>query len=414
MTRRGKRIRGLVMWSYISSTAITFMVFMLMIVMFGFDLEDSIFDYQVSRTIDEMAGVEELPQEASGIAPSLQMQYYIGLESMPAWLRAEVNPEWQDRAFEVFAEERGHYHAAVRTHASGQKIYLLFNAREFIRSTPQIKAYLVIIGTMAGLVFLVSLFSMLKMTRKVSVPLEDMAAVLSQGEDTETVFHLPSDAPTELHALAGAIEERNTRINGLLERERQFNRDASHELRTPLAVAYGALEVLEQTGREDKAMVRLKTAIKDMQLLTEGILWLGREPAQNQTCDVVAVSEQCVSAYGHLVGDRNVTVRIDAANNTAMPVPEAVAMVSLGNLLRNALSYTDEGEVVVTIREGSVAITDTGAGYGNVDSDREGFGVGLTLVNRLCHHFGLEFSVNAKDGGGSLACVKWKPETGSV
>lgn len=407
MVVRSRRVRSLVMGSYISSTIASFVVFILMIVMFGFDLEDQIFDYQVSRTIENVMQGEQLPKEASGSVQSLEMQYYIGLDSMPAWLRGEVDPEWQNRSFEVFAEERGHFHAAVRTLENGRNIYLLFDARPFIRSTPQIKAYLAIIGTMAGLVFLVSLFFMLRTTRKVSVPLEDMAAVLSDGKQVTPSFDLPAAAPAELHALARAIEERDVRISALLDREREFNRDASHELRTPLAVAYGAVEVLEETDSKSKALFRLKTAIKDMQLLTEGILWLGRDPARSQACNAIAVCQQCITAYSHLVGDRKVLIRLDTDGDVEMQAPEAVALVMVGNILRNALSYTDQGEVVLFVRDGFVRVTDTGAGYGHVNKDREGFGVGLTLVTRLCHHFGLSFSVNARKGGGSEARLGW-------
>jgi len=414
MAGRSRRVRGLVMWSYISSTLVSFLVFMLMIVMFGFDLEDQIFDYQVTRTLENLVQTDELPREASGTVHSLEMQYYIGLESMPAWLRSEVNPAWQDRSFEVFAEERGHFHAVVRTLEKGDNVYLLFNARPFIRSTSQIKAYLAIIGFMAALIFLVSLFFMLRMTRKVSVPLEDMAAILSEGKNTTPTFDLPSAAPAELHALARAIEDRDARIGALLEREREFNRDASHELRTPLAVAYGALEVLEATATKSKALFRLKTAIKDMQFLTEGILWLGRDPGRAQACDATAVCQKSITAYSHLVGDRKVTVRLDSQGDIEMPAPEAVALVMVGNILRNALSYTDEGEVVLLVCDGLVVVSDTGAGYGNVNKDREGFGVGLTLVTRLCSHFGFSFVVNAKVGRGSEARLSWDADKISV
>lgn len=414
MAGRSRGVRGLVMWSYISSTIVSFLVFILMIVMFGFDLEDEIFDYQVARTMDELVQAEELPEEGSGTVQSLEMQYYLGLESMPAWLRAEIDPEWQHRSFEVFAEERGHFHALVHTLGGGEKVYLLFNARPFIQSTPQIKAYLVIIGAMAGLIFLVSLFFMLRMTQKVSRPLEDMAAVLSHGKDATPSFDLPAAAPTELHALARAIEERDARIGALLDREREFNRDASHELRTPLAVAFGALEVLEEIGTKNKAMFRLKTAIKDMQLLTEGILWLGRDPGGAQACDATDICRKCITAYSHLVGDRKVKVRLDSEGNVAMQAPEAVALVMVGNILRNALSYTDEGEVDLLVRDGFIMVTDTGAGYGKVNKDREGFGLGLTLVTRLCRHFGFSFAVSAKEGGGSEARLSWSAGSSQV
>lgn len=407
MSRRARRIRGMVLWNYISSTAAIFLVFMLMIVMFGFDLEDDIFDYQVEQALDKLTSEQWPPATASGTVESLEMQYYVGLSAMPDWLRDEIEPTWRNRSFEIFAEQRGHFHAYVRTLENGEPLYILFNARPFVRSTPQIMGYLVIVGSLAGLVLLISLFFLLRMTHRVSAPLEGMAKSLSVGKEAPSRLAVPASAPAELHALAQAIEDRDERISRLLEREREFNRDASHELRTPLAVAYGALEVLEEGGIQNNALGRLKTAVKDMQLLTEGILWLGRDPARAQGCDLAAVCQQCIKSYAHLVGDRNVVVRLEQHGAANMPVPEAVAQVMIGNILRNAMSYTDEGEVVLQVRDGTVTVTDTGAGYGYVDADKEGFGVGLTLVTRLCHHFGLTFHVSSQSSGGSKAELTW-------
>jgi len=80
-----------------------------------------------------------------------------------------------------------------------------------------------------------------------------------------------------------------------------------------------------------------------------------------------------------------------------------VVAIVLGNLIRNAVLYTNEGSVTVTIKEHSVVISDTGIGMSEEQTkkifqpyyraeqsgktSRKGYGVGLTIVNRLSNRF---------------------------
>lgn len=407
MIKQSRRVRSILMRTFLSAMVTSFSIFALIVVIFAFSLEDEIFELQVRDAVNSFVAENPAPEEIRGTLTSLDMDYYVGTDTMPLWLQAEVNPTFRDRPFEVFGEENGHFHAYVHTLQDGRPLYILFNARRFIRSTPQIKGFLVIISSLAGLVLLASAFFLARMSRRVSAPLEHMAEVLADGESVEGRLDVPTRAPRELHMLAHAIEERDARIQLLIERERQFNRDASHELRTPLAVAFGAAEVLHEKKGSSRVLTRLMSAIKDMQQLTEGILWLGRDPDKTQQCDVSGVCEDSVRAYRHLVGDRDITVHVEGLSGALMPVPEPVAQVMIGNILRNAIAYTEHGEVTVCVAEHSVSIRDTGAGFGEVDISREGFGVGLTLVERLCNHFAVHFELVARPEGGSIATLSW-------
>lgn len=404
-----RHVRGMIVRTFIGALVSSFAVFTLMVVLFGFTLEDDIFELQVSEAASRFLQENPAPDAASGTLAGLDMDYYVGTEAMPAWLKVAVDPRYKDQSFEVFGGDHGHFHAYVHTMPDGQNLYVLFNARRFVQSTPQIKGFLVIIACMAGLGILLSLYFLSRMSRKVSAPLEDMAALLSDGGIVEGRLSVPDQAPAELHALAHAIETRDRRIQSLLERERQFNRDASHELRTPLAVAFGAAEVLEEKQPSNAALTRLKSAIKDMQQLTEGILWLGRDPGRGQGCDIGTVCSDSVSAYRHLVGQRDVAITLEGNEGTRMPVPEGVAHVMVGNILRNALSYTDRGAVVVRFGSAAVEVLDTGVGFSGAAAERRGFGVGLTLVERLCEHFGIAFEVASRPEGGTRATLSWEP-----
>ncbi len=408
MRKKGRKVRGLILRNYMMSVIATFSVFTMLLVLFGFDLEDQIFDQQLNVAINKLMEERDATSLTSGDIVGVQMQYYVGLNEMPEWLQREIDPTWGVGNYELFAKEKGHIHMAIRETTSDKWLYVLFNARPYIRSTPQIKSYLVIILGMGGLAVLISLYFTYRMTKKLSKPLEKIAAQLSTGKadipfsDTEE-WHV-----RELEQLVQAMHMRDERIQALLKRERQFNRDASHELRTPLTVATGATEILEGQNSGKPAFLRLQTSLRDMKLLTEGILWLSRDADDSKSCGTEDICKHAVRTYEHLLEGKEVDVRFDVKEQVLFPVPEPVAHVIIGNIIRNAFSYTDGGTVAVRIVENKIQIEDTGVGFGSADKDREGFGIGLSLVQRLCDHFSISLAIETSgDNKGTIATLTW-------
>jgi signal transduction histidine kinase len=84
------------------------------------------------------------------------------------------------------------------------------------------------------------------------------------------------------------------------------------------------------------------------------------------------------------------------------------------NLLRNAMTFTESGEVSVHIDEHAVTVKDTGCGMSDTDLERvfepfyrahdrsnEGYGLGLAIVRRLCRRFGWPLEVDSELGSGT-------------
>ena len=99
--------------------------------------------------------------------------------------------------------------------------------------------------------------------------------------------------------------------------------------------------------------------------------------------------------------------------------PEKVVESVVGNLVRNAVTYTGEGEVLVKLSGDTLLIQDTGPG---MDSDqmknlfkpfvrrqrqRGGFGVGLTIVKRLTGRFEWPLDVESQLGQGTRVTVRF-------
>ena len=407
MVKRPTKISALVYRNYAGSIGVCFAIFVVLTVLFAFNLEDKIFENQVSVKADEIAISQSYQVGTAGAVSGLEMQYYHGTDAMPDWLAGQIKPDWTNGEYEVFGGEKGHYHLAVRGKSSAGKIYLIFNARPFVRSTDQIQEFVIFLVILGGLMMVIVWFFLLRMTRKVTAPVEKIASAAVSGTPLKQVDFDQDNIPAEIATLAKAITEKDNRIQSLLDREREFNRDVSHELRTPLSIAIGAAEIVEKEQVKTGALGRLITSLGDMQLLTEGILWLGRTPDQGESCNAKAACEYAIRTNKHLLADRKVNAEIVGEATVNMPVPETVAQVIIGNLVRNAFRYTENGSVTLSFSEGQLCVEDTGVGYGNVTKDNSGFGVGLSLVKRLCAHFGLQIVIANRDNQGTKATIRW-------
>ncbi len=279
-----------------------------------------------------------------------------------------------------------------------------------------------------GLVLVVLLFSMLSLalgiwsSRRVMAPVTELAERLADMKESERPRQLSRHfADDEVGQLAAALDEYAQRLQELVERDKTFNADVSHELRTPLAVISGATELmLGQPDLPDKMRVRLlriARAARQSTDITSALLHLVRAErgtAQDSKAeDVATVVRQVVGNYRPLIGERPLEIRVREENRLSVIAPESVIAVTVGNLVGNAVRYTQEGSVEVVVDTGHVMILDTGPGipedelpmvfdrhYRGQTADGKGAGLGLSIVQRLCDLYGwrIEFS-NRPEGG---------------
>ena len=92
--------------------------------------------------------------------------------------------------------------------------------------------------------------------------------------------------------------------------------------------------------------------------------------------------------------------------------PEAIVQAAIGNLLRNAIENSDRGEIRIRLQaDATVVIEDPGHGmspeeiselYARVArGGRDGGGIGLDLISRLCEHLGWRLVFSSAPGRGT-------------
>jgi len=214
----------------------------------------------------------------------------------------------------------------------------------------------------------------------------------------------------------------------------QFVAVMSHEMRTPLNAILGYTELLEMGvgGGLDQGSAdyirRIRTGGKHLLDLINDVLDLSRAEAEEvelsmDSVDPVAVAEEVTHLLEREAAQRDLPLVLETP---AEPVPHARADLRrvrqiLTNLLGNAIKFTDEGAVTVSIeaRDGTVAIhvRDSGIGIspevlplvfdrfyqadGTLTRERGGSGLGLAIAQRLARLMGGDIEAHSDLGQGS-------------
>jgi signal transduction histidine kinase/HAMP domain-containing protein len=223
--------------------------------------------------------------------------------------------------------------------------------------------------------------------------------------------------------------------------EREFISNAAHELRNPIAGISGAIEVLRAGAKDDPEalehfLVRLNEDADRISRLTHSLLTLARIEAvgerESEVVDVALAAQEAIQA---LVPPEGVRVELDAGPAVFADGDSALVRQILISLLTNAYKNTPpQGTVTLRARgwesaspassgEGGVLsendvvieVTDTGTGIPPEERDRiferfyrgrnslekEGFGLGLSIAQRMVEVMGGEIGVQSELGKGS-------------
>jgi len=310
------------------------------------------------------------------------------------------------------------------TERDARRLYLVFDRTNVSR----LAAYygLVPLAAVLLVLYVSSWLGFRRLRRAVSPMITLAHRVRELDEDPANIervqsLEVPEDADDEVRELTDALLRYSKRLAHFLERERQFTRDASHELRSPLTVIRMAASILlEDPDLGDarrRTAQRIQRACHDMEELTQAFLLLARESETGLPTEAVCINDliaEEVERARLLAADKPVTSEVRGTQRLFVEAPEKVLSILLGNLLRNAFSYTDAGQVVVEIGAGKVTIRDTGVGIAHdriedmfrpfvrgEDNRRGGHGVGLTIVRRLSDRFGWPVNIVSEPGVGT-------------
>jgi two-component system, OmpR family, phosphate regulon sensor histidine kinase PhoR len=215
--------------------------------------------------------------------------------------------------------------------------------------------------------------------------------------------------------------------------KRDLVSSVSHELRTPLTSIKGFAETLEEdlTGENRRYAEiikrnsdRLINMVRDLLVLSE----LEERPAdlQREETDVRQLAENMIRIFDSQANQKGISIALQSQDDLPTINCDSFKLEQVFiNLLDNAVKYTDEGRITVSLthdeRTFSVEIEDTGIGIPRdrlpriferfyvVDKSRSrktgGTGLGLSIVKHIVLLHGGDVSVESTEGTGTRFVV---------
>ncbi len=367
-------------------------------------LEDRLIDRRLARTADQ---VVQRHAEGRDWEPPPSVRVYWN-EAIPEPLRA-LSPGKYDMPMNGLS-----VNVLVRREGE-QTVVLTDDDADFERIEWEI--YALMAGAFAACVALALALGRATASQVIA-PVTALARAVEQDELTALLPQL--DLRDEMGVLARAFSSRTEDLQAVLLRERWFVGDVSHELRTPLTVMLGAAEVLcartpAPSDLHDHAE-RIRRTAADAADRVAALLMLSRSPEQVDAplISLATVARTEIDRCRPLLEGKDVRLELLAPVDVQIHARPELAGMAIGNLVRNACQFTEQGQVTVRLDAWRLTVEDTGIGIpealrervferfvrGNPDTSA-GSGLGLAIVRRVAEHLGWRVALESPTGGGS-------------
>ncbi len=291
----------------------------------------------------------------------------------------------------------------------------------------------------------------------------DLVGVLALGprlsgqgyarDDQALLRGLADQAGTAIY-VAQLIEEKQIEVRrkeaaeAASQAKSSFLANMSHELRTPLTAIIGYSEMLQDDAEEDgdealyADLEKIRSAGRHLQLIIDDILDLSKIEAGKMELRLISfdlnvfINEVMTTSRPMALKNRN-NLQVEGPDDLGSMYADVTKVRQvLLNLLGNALKFTEDGQVTLSIARRPATeeeralsdewirfrVVDTGIGmtpeqmakifkpFAQVDQSftrrHGGTGLGLTISQRFCHMMGGDISVESQLGVGSSFTVR--------
>lgn len=213
-----------------------------------------------------------------------------------------------------------------------------------------------------------------------------------------------------------------------------FLTNMTHEIRTPLSGIIGFAQVLQEEIQDEKRefATLIQDAAKRLMSTINSVLDLSRLEANKEAfhlkkLDVSNVVRETTRVLEPLAARKNLEFRVDTHGPTEARLDRNALEAILNNLVGNAIKFTDEGFVSVSVTGESggviIEVQDSGMGisddflphifdefrqeYMEADRPHEGSGLGLAITSRLVQKLGGLIDVKSEPGVGTIFRVSF-------
>lgn len=382
----------------------------------SYKLEENAIEADLEKRLDALlAAPRKFPLQETRKVPELRVLTRSDIDALPVEML-----QLEDGMHE-FEPEDGAWLIAIATTDAGR--LAVVEDISLLERRESIGLIMGAVGTMLGIY--VALWLGYYFSRRLLAPLRELATRVAADDDRAPLRQFaPEFGKDEVGALAATIDRYRMRMARALQREREFSADASHELRTPLAVIQNAAEIIEEDGqtseRSRRAALRIANAATRMNDTVSTLLLMVREAQPDTQYEEVSVAD-CIESCLQQQQETGTPIKVEwhKDGDPRLRAPRAAIDSIVGNLIRNAFEHSGARNIALRLEAGRFVVTDDGVGIDEPDlrfilehgrrgssAVGSGYGIGLSLVQRLCKRFGWQLALESRVNQGTR--VEWR------
>lgn len=208
-----------------------------------------------------------------------------------------------------------------------------------------------------------------------------------------------------------------------------FIKDSTHEINTPLSIILMSIETLsiENLAAAQKQKIeRIRLASKSLSHLYKDLVAYNFPHAISSKVENLALDsllKERLEYFAPFFEQKSIQVRSIIESSHIHASVEKMSCV-IDNLLSNAIKYNKKGgHIDILLQDGLLRIRDNGCGMKLKDSKRiferyvrcndfqGGFGIGLTLIKRICDEYHIHIDVQSQIEQGTSFTLTWLSQT---
>ena len=202
-----------------------------------------------------------------------------------------------------------------------------------------------------------------------------------------------------------------------------FVHDTAHELNTPItALSMSVSRALKKQSYDEKILKNISISTKQLFDIYTALSYLSFESKaqESRSIDIKEILEKSVTYYQELSESKNISLNL-SAESYRVKIDETKLTMLFGNLINNAIKYSHpSSKIDIVFKDKVFSIEDYGIGiekeklskifetYNRETEYAGGFGIGLSIVQKISQEYGLQLEVNSELAKGSCFRVMFR------
>ena len=198
----------------------------------------------------------------------------------------------------------------------------------------------------------------------------------------------------------------------------RFIKDSAHEINTPIASLLMSVSALKKKGIADpKILNHISISSKQISDVYNSLSHLAFDDIKIERTTLAVnfkeVVQRSVEFYSEIAKAKSIHIHTELENLSIM-IDKEDASKLINNLLSNAVKYNKkEKNITLILKDKSLSVKDEGIGIDTKEIKAilkryhrgtdlvGGFGIGLDIVNSICHRYKITLNIESKKSEGS-------------